>query len=552
AAFIQQARHSKNWQGRGRSSRYLVFVRAPWKNAGVYLLTLLQPIAGQAQEPPAPDPPLRAAQTRPGLSSDSLPGVINTHLPIASGNLVAVAAEFDYGYYNQVGDLNGSSQQIGGKFAFSWTPIDYLALGASLDGALQTTRQENESRDSSYYGVPRLSMRTQLPVASDWHVGAHLDLEFFGARAPSIDWGATTPTLTLLSAWTPVRHQWLALELGFRFDNSSQTVTNASTLRTGDKLLLGASSSNSIPLNLGYIYQWRSTEFLLEYSGRFNVGKNSVPFGQSPMLFSMGARQELLDGFMVRGDFAVSPSAKVDPWEDDQLYAVAPRFALTIGLSYEFGRSSTQQRADSEIDTESQSLIDNETDPEAKAAALVSCSGLVVDEGGRPLPDTKVTLIYEAPVTSPTADLAVDEQENQDATSKPSTYYTDANGRFVFEDLPQGRVVLQAETPGFEDRKHEIQLTRAIRDFEIVLHPAVPEGQVRGSIRDYQGRALKADLVIQPGNHRTTAAADGSFKIDLPPGRYTVRISHPRYGTQVRNIKVEEKGVFVLNIALQK
>ncbi len=94
------------------------------------------------------------------------------------------------------------------------------------------------------------------------------------------------------------------------------------------------------------------------------------------------------------------------------------------------------------------------------------------------------------------------------------------------------------------------------RTAEIVLRPAVPAGQVRGRVLDLQGTPVNAQITVasETGSPAVSqvivAASDGSFELDLVPGRYVVRFEHAAFAPQRRSIVVKDKGVVILNIAL--
>jgi hypothetical protein len=158
-------------------------------------------------------------------------------------------------------------------------------------------------------------------------------------------------------------------------------------------------------------------------------------------------------------------------------------------------------------------------------------SGVVVDEGGRPLPDALLTL---------TASGA----EPQETRSLES-------GAFAFTGLPPGPSELRVSAAGFDEVRLAIEPGREqVR--EIVLHPSVPAGQLRGRVLDLSGTPLRASISISPGEHLVEVDESGSFAVDLAPGRYTVTLQHPDFATQERVIVVHDRGVVILNIALAR
>ncbi len=82
--------------------------------------------------------------------------------------------------------------------------------------------------------------------------------------------------------------------------------------------------------------------------------------------------------------------------------------------------------------------------------------------------------------------------------------------------------------------------------------PAENSGQIRGLVRGFDGRALAAHVQIEPGARNEHAGADGVFSVDVPPGRYRVKVYLDGYQSQERVVDVGKNGVMVLNVDLQR
>ncbi len=57
---------------------------------------------------------------------------------------------------------------------------------------------------------------------------------------------------------------------------------------------------------------------------------------------------------------------------------------------------------------------------------------------------------------------------------------------------------------------------------------------------------------LEPAGLEVTADTDGSFQVDVPPGRYTVVVTLAGFEGQRRPVEVEDEGVAVLNIELRR
>ena len=86
------------------------------------------------------------------------------------------------------------------------------------------------------------------------------------------------------------------------------------------------------------------------------------------------------------------------------------------------------------------------------------------------------------------------------------------------------------------------------------LDPDLPPGELRGNVRArVGGRAIAgATVTVEPGGFSAVTAADGSFALEVPPGKYTVTTSAAGYAPQVIEAVVDQEGVTVKFINLDK
>jgi hypothetical protein len=133
------------------------------------------------------------------------------------------------------------------------------------------------------------------------------------------------------------------------------------------------------------------------------------------------------------------------------------------------------------------------------------------------------------------------------------TVRTDASGAFVFRAVQRGAWLLTTATADYDPTARELEVAEPQANAgEVVIYPALPAGQVKGRALDLRGNPVAATVVFEPGGLTLQVAADGSFTVDLKPGNYSVRVSHPDFATQLRSVRVEERGVIVLDIALDR
>jgi hypothetical protein len=128
---------------------------------------------------------------------------------------------------------------------------------------------------------------------------------------------------------------------------------------------------------------------------------------------------------------------------------------------------------------------------------------------------------------------------------------TTEDGTFALRDLPAGPIQLSAVALGARDAVQQLVVpVQAELSAELVLAEALPEGQIRGTVRGSGGAALTATIRVEPLGLVLIAARDGTFSIDVAPGRYEVLVTAPGYEPQQRVADVERDGVTVLPVDL--
>ncbi|MCG8418598.1 MAG: carboxypeptidase-like regulatory domain-containing protein [Proteobacteria bacterium] len=88
-------------------------------------------------------------------------------------------------------------------------------------------------------------------------------------------------------------------------------------------------------------------------------------------------------------------------------------------------------------------------------------------------------------------------------------------------------------------------------DEPAVLEPRQSVGQLRGVIQSFRGKPIAGTTIrIEPGGLEL-AVDQGTFEIDLEPGRYTVIVRAPGYREQRVRARVRPDAVRILNIDLR-
>lgn len=487
--------------------------------------------------------PASAQQTAVNrTSSYGLDGLDRTAWPAPAPNF-AVAGTAGYGMTESVpGAGGGSHHRLTGTLGAGVTlprKASWLSLALRFDGRLDF--HPEDTTGPSYgtgVGDPRLVLRGGYQVTDTVQVGADAILWVPGEAAPSVDFGATTADLRVLTAYEPESVPLAVLGFaGFRLDNSAKAAPDLTRLRGGDRLVLGVSDFDAVLVGVGLAYDVTETvQVFGEVSGDVLVGSGAPPLGQSPWRASLGARYPLL-WFMV-GEIKASASLSKRPGIEptDPLVPVEPRFSVELGLR--FGKSLAPPPPP-EAAPETQP--EPEPEPEQPVVVAVpetsSVSGQILDNTGEPLPDTLVTL------------------ERPDGTKLEA--FSDAEGRFVFEKVPLGEATLHVSAALFDEQDVPIVVgAEPYVEPPRKLERHEPQGTLRGLARSFASEPLKATIRVLNRRGRLVANvkadAEGRFELPLKPGTFKVRISAPGYTSQRRTIQIDDNGVTVLNVDLHE
>jgi hypothetical protein len=460
-----------------------------------------------------------------------LPALIHVALPTPAAP-AAAALGVGYGWLDPLRDDQGG-HRLQGQVAAAITPLPALSFAVDVRGRLDTYPSAGEANSVNLYGEPRLTGRYALAVAPDTFLGVELDVRLLGAEAPSIKAAATSPSVRALYGQGLTRELWIGANLGFHWDRSGQAVPRPELMSGPDKRSLGASSWSAVQWGAGAGYQLQTlpAELLLELTGELLVGRGSPGVGRSPSQLSVGVRLEASPSWAVLGTIDTALSSRRPAAHNERLLPAEPRVAAGVALVWRVDPTPAPVAPPAPIAPVSPPKTETELPPPAPAVVTSPVSGSIVDEGGHALADVEVTLTQ--------------------AGSEPQQTRTFADGTFEFKEVPAGEVELQIVTPGFD--KEVIPLkTGEDRKREITLRAAIPAGQVRGAVLDFEGKPVAASVTIGPEKKQVEVRPDGSFELELAPGSYTVTFRAERYQPQQRRIVVRDHGVVILNIALTR
>jgi hypothetical protein len=179
------------------------------------------------------------------------------------------------------------------------------------------------------------------------------------------------------------------------------------------------------------------------------------------------------------------------------------------------------------------------------------------DLGDWPLPRGRGALVGRVlgPDGTPKADAVVGAYTSSEGSALDApplaSMVTTEDGTFVLRDLPAGPIQVSATALGSRDAVQQFVVpVQAELSVELMLAEALPEGQIRGTVRGIGGAPLTATIRVEPLGLVLVAARDGTFSIDVAPGRYEVLVTAPGYEPQQRIADVERDGVTVLPVDL--
>jgi hypothetical protein len=455
-----------------------------------------------------------------GDTTSALPGIVRVGVPGSGVRRVAFAGNAGYGYTEAQNAADGAHHRVFGGLAVGVAPIPLLEFGLRFDG-----RYDRHPDDSGLVGDPRLMARAGGRVGGGFRMGGEVVAWFPGNDAPSLVMSATTVDLGFLTAWSAAGGgPTVAMRAGFVLDNSHNAATEPNRFRFGDRLSLGLSDFNAVPVGLGLSVPVSRTEVLAEASAAFLVGSGAPPISESPIRATAGIRHPLSDLFSLLALLEVSASGRPAIGPSAPLVPIEPRFSGLIGLSYRlpFDKPEPAPATDQQPPK-----TGPESTPAPAAAAPASVVVIVRKPDGTPASDAVVI-------------VRVDKFEKR---AEPA-----ADGKFKIDGIPEGDGEVEIAAEGTETVKKPVHFgAGSTQDVDVGLSQAMPQGEVRGLIRSFNGKGLAAAIRVEPIGVETKADAQGAFKIDVPPGDYEVIIRADRYKEQRRKVHVDQNGVTVLN-----
>jgi hypothetical protein len=472
-----------------------------------------------------------------GDTADALPGVV--HVPVAGAidrTGFAFAESAGYGFTEGVLHEGDSHERAFGSLAATWRPVPLVAAGIQLDGRYDTSTGPGAT--SGWVGDPRVALRLGGPLGRGWGLGGQLGVWLPGGSAPSWVFGATTPDASLLASYAPRGTQvTLASRAGFRWDNSTKSISDPDRLAPSDRLSLGLDQASAALLGLGVVAKVSDrVEVLADATWDLLVGSGAPGALDSPIVTSAGARVALdaAGRWQIEAVATASPSKRPPVTAGSPLVDVEPLVGGFVALVLRPPGPPPATPPPAEAPPPAPPVA-----PVAVAAAPARASAhgsVFAEEGHAPVAQARVSFKSASAPSGAAREVT-----------------TDASGAFTIDDLDPGEATVEITADGFQPATRAVTLSAATAgSIDVPLAKALPVGQVRGLVRDYGGKAVAATVRLEPGAVDVHVGADGTFETNVAPGSYEVVIRASGYAEQRRRVVVERDGVTMLNVELRK
>ncbi len=478
------------------------------------------------------------ATTEVGDTQLALPGYarVGTLEQLGKPMRLAFSLSGGYGWTEaQQGDA-GDHHRLIGNLAVGFRALDWLSMYLLLEGRYDKHPDDTTGSDDGLAGKPSLGIRGGYRIFKGLYLGGQLDLTVPGNNAPSLQFEALTLDTKLLATYYPdIKGLSVGMMTGFRYDRSGEAEDAPDLLRRGDRLALGLSDFNAVLLGLGASYRYRIFEWFGEWSWDVLVGSGAPSVANSPMRITAGMRVFPTNALELEFLMEASPSARPSIGTGNALIPIEPRITTMLAVRYRLPFVSPS--ASSPNAQQPGAYVQNGQGPsitivEAKDAPTGVVEGRVTNNSKEPLEGIRVEL---------------------SAGDFSRVVETDAEGAYRFDKLPPGDVKLTAVADGYEPVLLEAKVEdKSIKRLDFVLGEPPPMGQLRGLVRGFDGKPLRAQVLVFPLKVEHITEDNGQFEFNIPPGRYRVVIRARDHRRQRRWAVIEKNGVTVLNVELRQ
>ncbi|HMI89794.1 MAG TPA: carboxypeptidase regulatory-like domain-containing protein [Polyangiales bacterium] len=523
-----------------------------------------------------------------GIGRGALPELVDVGLlPTPQPGHAAVAGSLGYGYTEDVLAASEDHHRAGLSLAGSYALLRWLSVAMRFDARYDTQAGGPDDGDDGVLGATRLLARAGQAVTPSSWLGGELSLRFPPADDVALGFATLGFDLRALGTHALGPATALSASAGFRLDRSDNAVDGFERLSGADRLALGASQSNAVLLGVGAAHSWGAFTALGELGWDLLVGSAAPVATSSPMRIIFGARYALLRDLQLELLLGLSPSGRPALDAGAALVPVEPRVWLSSALAYSFFPGALPGTAGVTLASVRGRVVDQRGAPIAGASIAIGAQRTRSREDGafalRGLPPGNATLTVSARGYSAENAALRLRAESSDlgevalaagigalrgrvldangiavqgarvsVNSAGRDASCDQHGGFEFDSLPAGTLELYVQAPQWEPivvpvvvlPGQELQL-------DVVLREQLPLGQIRGTVRGAGGEPVLAEVAVEELQVREPTAVDGTFALDVLPGRYTVTVSAVGYERDQREVEVEHNGVTVLLIDLR-
>jgi len=456
--------------------------------------------------------------------TDAMPGVhrVASAQPVAPG--LGATFGLRYGFTESVLGPNGDDvhHRLGGRFAVAVAPLSWLRGGLQFDGRFDLHQGGPSGSESGWTGTPRLSLRASDAVGPRWAFGGELGLSLPGGDAPSVELSAASLDFRALASFAPAPAVRLHANVGAILDNSAAAVDQPERLSPEDQLALMVSDSSQLWLAVGADGDLGRVNLFGEIEWRALIGEAAPPLGESPLGVSFGARQALgrWQYGVVASFSASSRPTMIDP---EALFPIQPRVGIEVWLGYRF---------------------DFRFPGEPELAAPLD----EVPPPPPPAPQLRVTVVDAVTAARVSGALVT----GFDRTGR-ITFEAEVWGDDLRVETTTTTVELLVTSRDHQQTRVPVALISGDRQWlRLALAPELPSGELRGQVTNARAPIAGATVRVLGADVELTTDPEGRFAVELPPGRYRVRILARGHRAQLRPIRIEDDGVTILNVELYR
>jgi hypothetical protein len=447
------------------------------------------------------------------VGNAALPG--GSHVASAAhASWIGAQASAGYAYTEPLASSDASHHRGTGALSLSFTPLEALSLAASGELRADGHRLDGARRDYGLALGSAIHARARHALSDALDLALDLALGFPPAKGFRRGLASTSPALVAIATHRPTRRFSWSSNLGFRLDRSQNAVADPDGLSSDDRVSAALSESHQLLFGVLATSPLFGFTWTAELSADLQLGRRAPPALASPLRVELGAQRELDHGLWLGATLGASPSSRPD---GSELARIEPRTWALVRVGYTWDQRTAHNPTPSAASwrpSVTRHLDISLTTPEGKPAA-----------------DAKLTLI-----------------EGQ----QQREYSSDAEGRARLELTSNGPATLRIEAPGYVPQTLDLNANDASPQLSLELEAKLPEGQIRGRVRDLAGRPLRAQIEVSPLSLTLSTDDDGAFTLDVPPGDYSVRVVARGYEAQVRPALVEKDGVTILVVDLRR